>query len=118
MFTVTPDNGTCDDVTLPDPALANHVHAIPVSVDEDTFTILIRTFRRTPMLIQSLKHYSNMNNVDRIVVSWGNVGVEPPDLDALVQPRAPIAVRRMESSNLSLRFSPYEAIQTQGELKQ
>ena len=115
MFIITSASRTCDDSSLPHPALAKQKdYPIPAFVEEDSFTIIINTFKRTELLHQSLQHYSQMSRVEKIIVYWSNVGVKPPDFPAILNPRVPILVEIMPAVNLSLRFSPSELITTEG----
>ena len=116
MFIITSASSTCDEASLPGTSLSTQSrYPLPAFVQENKFTIVVNTFRRTQLLLQSLSHYSRMENVDKIVVYWSNVGVEPPDLQRVVKSRVPIVVKKMTSSKLSFRFSPSESITTHGE---
>ena len=115
MFIITSATMTCDTASLPGRPLEETQYPIPSWVKEDQFTIILNTFQRTDLLLQSLKHYSVMKRVSKIVVYWSNVDAEPPDLSVIVQSIVPIVIKRMPATNISLRFSPSEHISTQGQ---
>ena len=95
----------------------NFYHQEVQSLDEfvidhshfEKFTIIVPTFNRTDILVQTLAHYSVLPNLDRIIIVWNNIGMTPPKLPKMA---VPVKFQAMEKNALSNRFTPFENIRT------
>jgi len=81
---------------------------------KDSFSVVINTFRgRDSALYKIAKHYSMCRGVDRVIISWNDVGrAVPSDIQSLIQEQENILVDLELSSNLTNRFLPRDTIRT------
>uniref|UniRef100_A0A8D9DRV7 glucuronosyl-galactosyl-proteoglycan 4-alpha-N-acetylglucosaminyltransferase n=1 Tax=Cacopsylla melanoneura TaxID=428564 RepID=A0A8D9DRV7_9HEMI len=81
----------------------------------EQFTIVILTYERDQVLINSLSRLNNLPYLNKVVVVWNSV--QPPR-DDLRWPDigVPVHVVRTNSNDLNNRFKPYDVIETEAVL--
>ncbi|XP_026684532.1 exostosin-3 [Diaphorina citri] len=81
----------------------------------EQFTIIILTYERDQVLINSLSRLNNLPYLNKVVVVWNSV--QPPRED-LRWPDigVPVVVVRTNTNDLNNRFKPYDVIETEAVL--
>src|SRR6218665_2870606 len=112
------DRLQCDPMFIPDfDSMSKSGYDISVDDTSVNFTVLMMSYDRLASFRQAVAHYACMPAVDRIVFLWANQKVPPPTVESFgtACPQK-IVVRALPSANISLRFSPFKEIQTDGRL--
>src|SRR5688572_21911317 len=106
----------CDPKFLPDiDAMSKSGYSIGLENHSPKFTVLMRTFDRLNSIREAVGHYACMPSVDRVVLLWSNQNLVPPSVQ-FFNKTCPekIVVKALPSANLTLRFSAFEEIRTDG----
>ena len=106
----------CDPRFLPDiEAMSKSGYSIGLENHSPRFTVLMRTYDRLNSIREAVGHYACMHSVDRLVLLWSNQKVAPPSVE-FFNTKCPkkIVVKALPSANLTLRFSPFKEILTDG----
>ena len=110
------DRLQCDPTFIPDfDAMSKSGYDISVGNSSVNFTVLMMTYDRLASFREAVTHYACMPAVDRVVFLWANQKVQPPTVEyfGTACPQK-IIVKALPSANITLRFSPFKEIQTEG----
>lgn len=86
------------------------------NVPREQFTILLLTYERESVLLDSLIRLKGLPYLNKIIVIWNHPHKRPSDEMAWPKLDAPIHVIQAEKNSLNNRFKPYDAIQTEAVL--
>eukprot|EP00735_Rhodelphis_limneticus_P000007 TRINITY_DN1001_c0_g1::TRINITY_DN1001_c0_g1_i1::g.29905::m.29905 TRINITY_DN1001_c0_g1::TRINITY_DN1001_c0_g1_i1::g.29905 ORF type:complete len:360 (-),score=89.04,sp/Q9LY62/GT644_ARATH/36.67/2e-59,Glyco_transf_64/PF09258.5/7.2e-68 TRINITY_DN1001_c0_g1_i1:346-1425(-) len=86
------------------------------------FTVILNTFRRNDLLVQSAPHYSQCPCVDSVRVIWSDLKYAPsefPEVMDMVESsreagRAPIEIMQQDTDSLNNRLRPIADLRTRG----
>ncbi|XP_063077460.1 exostosin-like 2 isoform X2 [Engraulis encrasicolus] len=95
------------------PRLERFVHP------EDSFTIVMETYKRTDILLKLLRHYQLVPRLKQIVVVWNNVGERPPSQmwESGAGPhRVPVFFKEQTRNLVRNRMLPFPEIDTEAVL--
>ncbi|QQP34616.1 Exostosin3like, partial [Caligus rogercresseyi] len=81
----------------------------------EQFTIVLLTYEREQVLINSLSRLYGLPYLNKVIVVWNSPGLPPEDL-AWPEIGVEILVIKAEKNSLNNRFQPFEAIQTEAVL--
>uniref|UniRef100_A0A6A7FTA7 glucuronosyl-galactosyl-proteoglycan 4-alpha-N-acetylglucosaminyltransferase n=3 Tax=Hirondellea gigas TaxID=1518452 RepID=A0A6A7FTA7_9CRUS len=85
------------------------------NVPREQFTIVMLTFEREQVLINSLARLYGLPYLNKVLVIWNSPKPPPPDL-RWPDIKVPIEVIRAERNSLNNRFLPYSEIETEAVL--
>jgi len=110
------DRLQCDPMFVPDfEAMSKSGYDISVDNSSVNFTVLMMTYNRLTSFRHAVAHYARMPSVDRIVCLWANQKVPPPTVQSFgTACPEKIVVKALPSANITLRFSPFREIRTDG----
>ena len=88
---------------------------IHTDLENEKFTIVMSTYKRTGILHGVLKHYCKTPSLDKIIVIWNNVGIPVPAslLNISYSCEVPLKFIEEAENKLTNRFKPRPEIETQ-----
>ena len=88
---------------------------IETDLENEKFTIVMSTYKRTGILHKVLKHYCKTPSLDKIVVIWNNVGIPVPGSLLNISDSCEVPLKFIEEAEnkLTNRFKPRPEIETQ-----
>lgn len=86
------------------------------NVPREQFTILLLTYEREAVLLDSLIRLKGLPYLNKIIVIWNNPHKRPSDEMRWPKLECPIYVIQADENSLNNRFKPYDAIETEAVL--
>ena len=94
-------------------AMLESKYNVPLTVEEEKFTVLILTYNRKEALYNALQNYAEMAKAGQIIVLWNDDNREPPDIEKDINFTVPFLIK-VRPNRLSTRFLPLDEIMYQG----
>ena len=104
----------CDGSQEPNvTAMLESKYIVPLTVEEEKFTVLVLTYNRKEALYNALQNYAEMAKAGQIIVLWNDDNREPPDIEKDINFTVPFVIK-LRPNKLSTRFLPLDEIMYPG----